>query len=712
MEKFKDVKMVGESKEEGEIVEDLNMTNYQNLNIDKSNEEQNQKISITESNDDITKDSNYNLTRMKTIGINIQASYGFYLLYSYYYLSLEKCYDGEDGCIKKLDWIMQKVKEEVISCIFGALLIQLIIIKIISKIHLIHFIIMFIYFFRYSHGLVFDDHGYFNILYYFILLGIFTLIMLPLDLILCCVKRKNYLKVIIIYLIILSIISYFNYDLIRYISYCYDWDRGLNNTSIDNNKKKYGCQIQIPKVCAYKVVEFTQDYSKIKGKDCKKQNNGKEEKKKFLKVSTSPYINDKVNRIGYPLFNKDPMCFKDFPDYNNPIFKYVYGNLIDMENENIVNKYFKDYKPELEVDFTNIDDPKLILNVHYNKTLSDERKKLEKKTKPYSNNVLILYVDSVSRVNGLRQLKKTVKFFENFMSYKGHAHKKYPNENFHAFQFFKYYSFKGYTTVNFPYLFYGIDRKYSNKKLITKYYKENGFITSAANDWCNIDNIRTLHTFKTDDIYDHLLLLCDPNADQFSLNTIRCLYGKHNIEHLIEYTDQFWRKYKDNRKYSIIIDNHGHEGTLTVLKYIDDYYAKFLNDLFNDNLLKDTTVFLLADHGVGMPSVYFTMDFYKIEINLPILLILVNDRKDTTYEKQYKYMHQNQQTFITAFDIYNTFGNIIYGDEYETIKENSQNNHTCKSGYGGSLFEELNQKRRKPSIYSNFAWITNRSCKW
>ena len=711
MEEFKNIQIIGESKEEAEIVDNLNIQKYESLNSDNTKEEQIQDTSKIESDNNIIKDFNYYLTRMKTFAINIQACYGFYLLYSYYYLSLEKCYDGEDGCIKKLEWIMQKVKEEVISVIFGALLLQLIIIKIISKIHLIHFISMFIYFFRYSHGLVFDDHGYFNILYFFILLGIITLILLPLDLILCCVKRKNYIKVIIDYFIILSIIGYFNYDLFRYSSDCYDWDRGLNNTSIDNDKSKYGCQIQIPKVCAYKVVEFTQDYSKLKGKDCKKQNDGNEEKKKFLKVSTSPYINDKTKSIGYPLFNKEPMCFKDFPDNNNIIFKYVYANLFDMENEEIVNKYFKDSKPELEIDFTNIDEPKLILNVQYNKTLSEERKKLEKKTKPYSNNILILYVDSVSRVNGLRQLKKTVKFFEQFMSYKGHAHKKYPNEVFHSFQFFKYYSFRGYTTINFPFLFYGINRKFRSKKLITKYYKENRFIASAANDWCNIDNIRTLHTFNTDNIYDHLLLLCDPNNDQFSLNTIRCLYGKHNTEHLIEYTDQFWRKYKDNRKYSIIIDNHGHEGTLTVLKYVDDCFSKFLNDLFKDNLLKDTTVFLLADHGVGMPSVYYTMDFYQIEINLPILLILVNDRKNTSYEKQYKYMHQNQQTLITAFDIYNTFGNIIYGDKYKSIKKNSKKRHTCKSGYGGSLFDDLKPKTRKPSIYSSIARIINKSCK-
>ena len=85
--------------------------------------------------------------------------------------------------------------------------------------------------------------------------------------------------------------------------------------------------------------------------------------------------------------------------------------------------------------------------------------------------------------------------------------------------------------------------------------------------------------------------------------------------------------------------------------------------------------------------------------------------KNTPYEKQYKYMHQNQQTLITAFDIYNTFGNIIYGDNYKSIKKNSKKRHTCRSGNGGSLFDDLKPKTRKPSIYSSIARIINKSCK-
>ena len=55
--------------------------------------------------------------------------------------------------------------------------------------------------------------------------------------------------------------------------------------------------------------------------------------------------------------------------------------------------------------------------------------------------------------------------------------------------------------------------------------------------------------------------------------------------------------------------NHGHEGTLNVIKYQDDLIADFLNRLFDDNLFKDTTIIFLSDHGIGMPSIYYNI-FY------------------------------------------------------------------------------------------------------
>ena len=400
----------------------------------------------------------------------------------------------------------------------------------------------------------------------------------------------------------------------------------------------------------------------------------------------------------------------DFIDTNNLIEKYVLSNLVDMENRQILNKNFKNKLPEIEVDFSKNIYGEMKINLNYNKSLSEERKLFEKNSIPYSNNIIILYIDSVSRVNSLRQLKKTLKFFERFMSYNGVSQYKKPSRRFHSFQFFKYQSFLFHTRNNYPILFYGQTRN-SNIVLITKYLKENGYVTCYSNDACRKDNVRTLHNLTYEEDYDHEFMICDPNKESINGNTIRCLYGNQIIEYLYEYGNQFWRKYENNRKYLSILSNVGHEGTLEVLKYSDNVIFNFLNNLFNSNLLKDSSIILMSDHGVGMPSFYYIYDFYNIEENLPMLYMIINDRKNISYEEQYKYISENQQSFITSYDIYNTVGNLIFGDEYINIKNKTLNNDTPKSQYGKSLFERINQKIRTPQFYQKIGDLNNYICK-
>ena len=326
---------------------------------------------------------------------------------------------------------------------------------------------------------------------------------------------------------------------------------------------------------------------------------------------------------------------------------------------------------------------------------------MEINSTPYSNNIILLYIDSVSRANALRKMKKTISFIEQFISYKGGHNRRNSNDNFHSFQFFKYHSFPGYTGANFPILFYGNQAGSKIFVRINKYIKENGYVTCYASDYCSKDNTRTTHELTDDELYDHQLVYCDPNMVNFNAITKRCLYGNLNAYYLYQYSEQFWRKYPDNRKFSAIILNDGHEGTLELIKYTDEVIYNFLNSLYKDNLLKDTTIFLVSDHGCGMPSVYYLDDFYKIELRLPMLFMVINDRKNIDYNQQYFNIHENQQTLITGYDIYNTIGNIIYGDNYKNIKEKDDSHDTPKSPIGQSLFEKMNQKERIPQKYNN-----------
>jgi hypothetical protein len=127
-----------------------------------------------------------------------------------------------------------------------------------------------------------------------------------------------------------------------------DWPKGLNNTFLENNLTKYGCQIVFPLRCPYPVFKDFLDYTKIIGKECK--NIGIDAKKKILKISKSPFINDSANLIGYPLTNKDPICNIDSNDTlseNFMIRKYFLENLVDMKNKGMLNKYYKNKIPEV-----------------------------------------------------------------------------------------------------------------------------------------------------------------------------------------------------------------------------------------------------------------------------------------------------------------------------------------------------------------------------
>jgi hypothetical protein len=92
-------------------------------------------------------------------------------------------------------------------------------------------------------------------------------------------------------------------------------------------------------------------------------------------------------------------------------------------------------------------------------------------------------------------------------------------------------------------------------------------------------------------------------------------------------------------------------------------------------------------------------DFYKYEGQLPMLFVIINDRKDISYNEQYLNIYENQQAFITAYDIYNTFGHLIYGNNYQNIKNKTEYNDTPKSSLGKSLFTKIDKKNRKPKNY-------------
>ena len=139
----------------------------------------------------------------------------FLASYYSYFLSLEKCYEGEDRCCKKEKWIKKKVIELFLSCIIISLLIQFMLYKKISKLNFIHLVIVFICFYNYSHGLDFENHGYFNFMGLIVVIIILLIGFIPINIFICFLKMKNkkfllyyILSIITLYLLIFIFSNY------------------------------------------------------------------------------------------------------------------------------------------------------------------------------------------------------------------------------------------------------------------------------------------------------------------------------------------------------------------------------------------------------------------------------------------------------------------------------------------------------------------------
>ena len=246
------------------------------------------------------------------------------LSYFLYYLSLEKCLLGFDKCCLKINWIKKKLVYLVLSSINTSFLLVLIYFGLISKKNLIHFIIVFILFYNYSHGQDFDDHGFYNIFGFFSFSIILSIISVSIINILILIKkRKNFIFIYIsLILIILLIYKIYFLNIIN----CNDWSLGLNMTKIENNITKYGCQIEFPKICAYKIGKYFLDITKLTHKNC---NNKKDSARyKLLKYFKSKYIKSNTKRFGFPITTNYPICcykshegFKDYHIFVNYIKK-------------------------------------------------------------------------------------------------------------------------------------------------------------------------------------------------------------------------------------------------------------------------------------------------------------------------------------------------------------------------------------------------------
>jgi hypothetical protein len=622
-----------------------------------------------------------------------------------YVKSLNGCYGDEYTCV---NFGIKKIIEDIYYCIAASFIFMIFLfllhLKLYSSKYIIIFFIVIIQLIYKDHGESYQNHGLLNFeaLTVFLLIG--EIINLLVILILKIIFKKKYFSLIMIIVSILMIFSliYYKYK-DKY--FCKNWDKGLNNTYIDNNPSIYPCSINIPKKCLMNIISPFLDFSAILKIRCE---NRKEKEKHFLKDISNLKNRHNITRIGFPITIGDEEEIKGKQAmYSDTLLKYVKENLIDIDNYQL-NKTEVQKNPEVIVDFRSNPYGEMKIKINFDKNLSIKRK-LSSNKNNNTNSILFIYLDNLSRTSFYRQYKKTSKFIKKFLKYKGFSNKNDKNQNYHGFEFLKYHKFNTATIGNAIPMFSGV---YFNNKYymvsIVKELKELGYITCNVQDVCHkelmgIDDMSNYSYIEFD--HEYSAPNCDPNVYIYGYGLFsgengalrKCLYGKESFDYSLEYARKFWKEYKTNKRFLRIVNTYAHDYIGEKSKYTDGSLYKFLNELFSSNELNDTIVFIAGDHGFALMGIYeiFNSDDYKIEFSLPVFFLLVPDKNNHTYNQQYSEIIKNQQIFITPFDIYYTIRHIVYGEDYKKLPLNGNKDD------GECLFKYIDPSTRTCNKYQN-----------
>ena len=620
------------------------------------------------------------------------------ILYILYIISLEDCNKGEeDGCVDDniQTFIFQGVLVEI-NALFYSLEFFSMILKYINKFHLIYIIIFYSYQFKIKNGYTLKNHGGFNKDILILSLLVFLIIEFFILLLVKLYKRKKHKTFwAIIFSLLIFPIS-FNFYIIS-ITNCDNYQLNLNNTRIKHSIKD-GCYFINPKDCRMNLYEKIFDLNKIIKKDYNSRKN-------FMDFVVNKTKYQSTRRFGLPYIRES--LFLRHPYQAGDLKKFLWNNYIDMDKERDKIKI----PPEFEIIFDNNDQGSLNITITPNKTLIEERRKLEN-SNSLLKNVLFFFLDAISRKKFQTALPLTSAWIEKYMK---QTHRM-PSENkvngLKAYQFLKFHSVGAFTHINVQPLLYGNSMRSNSGIKINKYFRENGYITGFILDQCNKGVIWDFSRHFTKNIktvpWDHFGngIFCDNNYG-YSFNNYfkgssaiirRSLYGKQTIDLQLEYGEKFWNAYLNSRKFLFFGCMQGHEPTYSVVKYIDKSIVDFLNRMEKNNKFKDTGIIFVGDHGLHISPIYAILspENYFYQRDLPACLIVLDYNKNIKIDDLY----DNQQKFVTPYDIYETLFHIIFGNNYkkQNIKELQRK----------SLFKYINETERNCNLYSE---IKGKHCK-
>lgn len=277
--------------------------------------------------------------------------------------------------------------------------------------------------------------------------------------------------------------------------------------------------------------------------------------------------------------------------------------------------------------------------------------------------VLMVGVDSISRLNSLRTLPKTVNYLntEGWVELRGYnkiADNTYPNlmavltgiEGDSAYE------------VCLPTEVYRLD----NCSFIWRRFQENGYVTAYAEDEAHISTFnyhKVGFVHQPTDYYLRPFMI----AAQRELKTIErhslkyCLGPESAGERILNYAADFAKTFVGEKNFGLFWTNSFSHNDINSPSGMDGVLAKFFKQLHKANVTDDTFIIFFSDHGMRFGNMRQTKIGW-FEERLPFAWLWMPPRYRLSHPEAWSALKINSARLTTPYDLHMTLQDLLGGE--------------------------------------------------
>lgn len=305
-------------------------------------------------------------------------------------------------------------------------------------------------------------------------------------------------------------------------------------------------------------------------------------------------------------------------------------------------------------------------------------------TKP---NILLIGIDSVSRLNIYRTMPKTVKYLHDFgyISYQGY-NKVEDNTFPNLMAILTGSNFT--TTVNYcnPY-----NGNLSKCNFIWNDFKKLGYITAYAEDETTINTFtymkKGFSEQPTDFCYLSYMLAAESLWTTMLDHRSYCSGPETSVERVLNTAKDFSNALRGYPKFGLFWTSTSSHDYLNSPSRFDDVYLNFFEDMHRSGSLDNTILIFLSDHGLRFGNILLTRSGW-LEERLPFLFLSFPVHFQQNYRNKYEMLKTNAKRLTSPYDLHLTLKDVlrIYGNVSNL--NGSDACPTCKS-----FFEDVDEIR-------------------